>query len=754
MNLTSLTEHQLLVFWVQLLVLLFVARSLGGLMRRIGQPTVVGELAAGLVLGPSLLGKVWPAGFEWLFPADEAQSAMLLAVGWIGVVLLVVATGYETDLALIRSLGRGAVLVSSGSLVVPLMFGAAVGLAMPVSFVGDDATRVVFGLFMATALSISSLPVIAKIMGEMGLMRRNFGQLTLAAGMANDIAGWLLLGVIAGLAAAGEIALGPLAVTVVGMVVFMVAALTLGQRAVDAGLKALMKARTDGATRLTAAVLVALAGGVATQWLGVEAVLGAFVAGILLGRSKFEQPAVLETLETVTAGVFAPIFFATAGLRVDLAVLSAVDVAFWAVVVTAVASIAKFGGAWVGARAAGMESREGVALGAGLNARGALEIVIATVGLGLGVLNELSYTLVVIMAIATSMMAPPMLRAAVRGWSGTSEEQERLQREETLNENVIVRDKRILLPSQGGRSSLVAGQLVHLAWPQSSEVTILSIAAEDADVDVTALADLLDEREVSVERVVSPDPGAAIAKEAELGYGAIVVGAGGSPDRLVSPVVDRLLATSPVPVVIARHARNQDRPAAFTRVLVPVTGSQSSRAAQEIAFSLSNAIGTQVGLLHVVPPSREAASPLDSLRRRLQRAGEPSEAGSNVVVDVREGVAGALVADASSRADRAGARAIELVRSGPSTADEIVTAANEMEADLVVLGGTLRKAGDAVFLGDLVQQVLDQCDITVVVVALPDGYTAATVAPIPTAEHSAPTDDIDTAVSPTSPAGR
>ncbi len=214
MTLNPPTEHQLLVFWVGLLLILVTARVMGALMQRIGQPAVVGELAAGLILGPSLLGRVAPDVTDWLFPADDVQTAMLFTVGWLGVLFLLVATGFETDLGLIRRLGRAATLVSAGSLIVPAAAGLAVGWFIPTAFVGGDTERCIFALFIAAALSISSLPVIAKILSEMGLMRRNFGQLTLAAGMANDVIGWIGLGFIAGLAQAGGVKLDKLAFTV------------------------------------------------------------------------------------------------------------------------------------------------------------------------------------------------------------------------------------------------------------------------------------------------------------------------------------------------------------------------------------------------------------------------------------------------------------------------------------------------------------------------------------------------------------
>ncbi len=194
--LTPLDEHALLVFWTQLLVLVAAARAAGYGMRRVGLPSVIGHLAAGVVLGPSVFGQVWPSGFEWFLPHEEISSGALFAVSWLGVALLLVTAGFETDLELIRRLGRAAALVTGFSLVVPLAGGLVTGLLLPDDFVGGGADRTVFALFVAAALSVSALAVIARILSELGLMRRDFGQITVAAGMANDVVGWVMLAVV------------------------------------------------------------------------------------------------------------------------------------------------------------------------------------------------------------------------------------------------------------------------------------------------------------------------------------------------------------------------------------------------------------------------------------------------------------------------------------------------------------------------------------------------------------------------------
>ncbi|MDH3705535.1 MAG: cation:proton antiporter [Acidimicrobiia bacterium] len=713
--LIPLEEHQLLVFWTQLLVLVATARALGWVMRRLGLPRVIGELGAGVVLGPTLFGRIWPDGFEWFLPDDEAQSAALLGVAWVGIALLLVVTGFETDLGLIRRLGRASASVTALSLLVPLLGGLIVGYAMPDQFLGLDTSRGVFALFVALALSVSSLAVIAKILSELGLMRRDFGQITVAAGMANDVVGWLLLAIFAGLASSGTVSISGVATTLAGMTVFVVVAFTFGQRAVDIALRQVRRNGPDLTGALSVSILTMLAFGVATQALGIEAVLGAFMAGLILHRSRFQQPEVLDRIERITQVFLAPVFFATAGLRVDLGLLDDSTTLAWAGVVLAVALVAKFVGAYWGARLAGQSQRAAVALGAGLNARGALEIVIATVGLTLGVLNDVSYTVIVLVPLVTTVVASVSLRWVVRDWLGSPEEQERLEREEALSRNIIVRTSRVLLPSRGGPASIAAAQVLQYAWPAESAATVLTVGTPDEGA-LEPLANVMFDREVEFRSAgQSTDDAAvatAVAAEAQLGYGAIMVGvATDHPGGLLSPMVDELLKASPVPVVIVRRARGLERPLppAFSRVLVPVTGTPSSKAAQEVAFSISEDLGTEVVLTHVV--NRTSAGAAAGLPRLFQRRQEEP--------DPETTVADQLMTEAAERAEGHGLTVRRHVRRGLSTAEEITKGARELDADLVVLGAGLRSVDGRPFLGHNVETVLATCDATVVVVTLP-----------------------------------
>ena len=727
--LTTLDHHVLLVFWVQLLALWAAARLLGEGAKRLGLPKVVGQLGAGLVLGPSIFGSVWPSGFDWFLPDRpyaEEQSALLLGVVWFSAAFLLVVAGYETDLDLIRRLGRAAVLVTAGSLLVPLVGGLVTGWAMPETFYGEldgiAPSRLVFTLFIALSVGVSALAVVAAILADLGLMRRDVGQITIAAGMANDVIGWIILGVIAGLAAAGHAGDGPPSVsdigfTAGGLALFLVGALIYGQRAVDAALRAVRRRGSNTQGALTVTVATMLVFGVITQGLGVEAVLGSFVAGVILARSRYQQIQSQHLIEDLTAVLFAPLFFATAGLRLDLSLLTG-SALTWALALLAVALVLKFVGSLMGARLAGLTNREGMVLGAGLNARGALEIIIATVGLSLGVFNQTTFTIIVMIPLVTSLLASIGLRVLSQNLEGSVAERERLAREEQLAKNLLIRNARILLPTVAEDNSIVAAQIVHFAWPEELAATVLSVQSNGSGTNLDVVRDVLYGREVDVAVIdgAGPEESARqIIDHSKLGYGVIAVGAtgGSEPGRFVSPVVDELLQHSDLPVVIVRRARNLEGrlPGIFAQALVPVVASPSSRAAQELAANLSARLGTRLMLSHVVYDTGARAEAGRRLIGRLLNPAPPADTG----------VAERILAQAHDHALQVNANVDTEIRFASSPAVEMVRRASEIDADLIVLGARLRRLGDGrPSLGPNVEHVLEHASQTVVAVVTPD----------------------------------
>ncbi|SIR85263.1 transporter, CPA2 family [Haladaptatus litoreus] len=484
-----LGHHELLFLFGQLFVLLLTARVLGEVARYFDFPSVLGELLAGIVLGPSILGALFPGLFVALFPPDPAQYHLLEAVSWLGLLMLLVVTGFETDLDLIASRARRATSIASASIVVPFVLGFGIAWVLPATFLAADGNRFVFSLFIATALSISAIPVIAKILLDLGIIDREISQLTIASGMINDTVGWILLAVVAGLArGTEETAITTAGTTILFLAIFLVLSFTVGLRLVSRLIRWVDSTFNSDLSLITTVMILALGVGTLTHALRLEAVLGAFVVGVLVGRvNRFDQGA-RHVFEVITLGIFAPIFFATAGLRVDLTALATPSILLVGAAVLGVAIAGKFIGAFVGARGAGLSNWEGIAIGAGLNARGALEIIVATVGLSLGVLTETMYTIIVVIAIVTSLFAPPILRFSIDRVELSGEEERRLQRKERDERSFLGSVSRVLLPTRCSVHAQLAAQLLgHIGRNRDIEVTnMYVVGASESETDSLA----------------------------------------------------------------------------------------------------------------------------------------------------------------------------------------------------------------------------------------------------------------------------
>ncbi len=420
-------HHALLLLLLQVGLLLLLALLLGRLAVRLRMPAIVGELCAGVLMGPSLLSTVIPGVADWLFPQEAAQMHLLDAVGQLGVLLLVGFTGVHLDLSLVRRHGARAAGVSAAGLLVPLAMGVGLGLLLPGVMRAEDADPLVFALFVGVAMSVSAIPVIARTLMDMGLLHRTVGQLTLVVGTVDDAVGWLLLSIVAAMATTGLDG-GELALTFgeLGLVLLCVA--TVGRLVVRHALRAAARSEVRGLPIAVCVVLVMLSSA-GTHALGLEAVFGAFLCGILIGRSADEVgPPRLEPLNTTVLVVLAPLFFATAGLRMDLTALADPVIALWALAVAGTAIGGKFIGAFVGALGARMTRWEALALGAGMNARGVIEVVIAMAGVRLGLLTTEMFSVVVLVAVLTSVMAPPLLRVAMNRVERTADEELRERR--------------------------------------------------------------------------------------------------------------------------------------------------------------------------------------------------------------------------------------------------------------------------------------------------------------------------------------
>ncbi|HEV3191036.1 MAG TPA: cation:proton antiporter [Polyangiaceae bacterium] len=403
-----MTDHDVLVFLLALASMLGLSRLLGEIARVAGLPLVVGELAAGIVLGPTVLGHLTPRGQAWLFPQSGPAQAMIGAYATVAVVLLLVVVGLEVDLGVLRRRGRSALLTGLLGVVLPLASGVALGFWLPDSDLVDPARRSTLALLLGVALSISALPVIAKTLLDLGLFKSDVGLLVMAAAMIDDLVGWLALSLLLGPVRGDGVDLSTFAKTV-GLALLLFGLLLLGgRRLIDGLLLRLERSGTGASGRvLSLVILLALFGAAATQAIGLHAVFGGFVVGVAVGGSTRVKERTRVAIEDFVVNVFAPVFFASIGLRVDFA--KAFDLRL-CLLVFALATIPKLLGCAVGSRLGGLKWRQAIAVGFGMNARGAMGIILADLAREAGLLTDRLFVALVFMALATSLVSGPAMK--------------------------------------------------------------------------------------------------------------------------------------------------------------------------------------------------------------------------------------------------------------------------------------------------------------------------------------------------------
>lgn len=619
----TLDHEAVLKLLLQLSVLLGSARLFGELFRKIGQPAVVGELLAGLFLGPTFLGQIFPLWQAWLFGPDPFEQSLLGVVSLLGVFTLLIVTGFEIDVGLIKHKARTAVTISLGGILVPMLCGLVLGYWLPDSCVAHPDQRLVFSLFIAVALSISAIPVIAKVLMDLKLLRRDIGQVTLAAAMLDDSVGWVLLAVAVSLAHQGDVSpqvvfksLGA-AATVMGL------GLWLG-RAPMARLLATVDNHFPGVgSQLSCIIVLSLAAGALTQFLELESVLGAFVVGILAGQAPRLQRDTAHVLELTATSFLTPIFFAAAGLKINLVSVLTPQLLSILLIILVVASFGKYFGCYLAGYFCGLSHWERLALGSGMNPRGAMGIIVASLGLSNGILTQEMYSILVAMAIVTSLLAPPLLRYTLARVEVGAEEAARLASEERESTSFVFGLRRILVPSRGGTNAGFAGEMMEkLSHRQHVEVTGLVVELhKPVDQKAKELkSKLLPNSRVKI--IKADDPKRAIIDEARRGYSLLTLGATASrpgqtvaPDHTVlfNPFIDGILHACSCPVLITKAMARPETDSAdedseigidsIRRILVPVVGTQYSLHATELIATIAAEIGAALTILRVIPPS-------------------------------------------------------------------------------------------------------------------------------------------------------
>ncbi|MCX6904694.1 MAG: cation:proton antiporter, partial [Verrucomicrobia bacterium] len=404
-------EHPLSRLLIQLVLIMLAARGVGSVFVRLGQPAVIGEMVAGLLLGPSLLGWLWPAGFNTIFPASSLGSIRLLSQ--IGVCLFLFVVGMELDVDHLRHRAQTAVLVSHVSIVFPYFLGVAVSLFLYAKLAAPGASFASFALFMGIAMSITAFPVLARIIEERGLSGTPLGSTAITCAAVDDATAWTILALVVAVAQAGSLATCvlsvALAVAYVGVMLFGVKPRLPRWMGV---------ARTDGQGRGQRLMVCTLAflfsSALFTEIVGLHALFGAFLAGVVMPRESEFCHYLRVRIENMSSVFLLPLFFAFTGLRTQIGLLNSTESWLICLGLIGIATLGKLGGSMLAARWTGLGWHDSFSLGALMNTRGLMELIALNVGYDLGILSPSIFAMMVIMALITTLLTGPLLTLADR----------------------------------------------------------------------------------------------------------------------------------------------------------------------------------------------------------------------------------------------------------------------------------------------------------------------------------------------------
>jgi Kef-type K+ transport system membrane component KefB len=412
--------EQLLFFTLLQLVVIVLAARLGGLIaKRCGQAVAVGEIVTGILLGPSLFGALAPETFAWVFKSTPPQPLNILSQ--VGLLLLMFQIGLEFDFAHLREKRnrRAVMAVSAAGLILPFALGLALALALPPALV-PTPNRLGFSLFVATAFSITALPILGRIMMEFGLTRTPLGVIAISAAAINDVVGWLLLALVTALSTSGLDSL-----SFAGRVLAVLAFAALCWFGVRPLLIRFVRAQmpnsaaSGGSSEVSQALSPNLMGvliasifmaGMCTFQLGIFAIFGGFMMGVLLHTEQAFVKAWNDKIGTFVNVFFLPIFFTYTGLRTDIGSLASGSAWGWCALLIALATLGKFGGCWLAARWAGLDAISARLIGVMMNTRALMELIIINVGFELGLIGKEVFTMLVLMAIFSTVITTPFLR--------------------------------------------------------------------------------------------------------------------------------------------------------------------------------------------------------------------------------------------------------------------------------------------------------------------------------------------------------
>jgi Kef-type K+ transport system membrane component KefB len=391
---------------IALAAVVTIGRLLGILCRRVGQPPVIGEVIGGILLGPSLLGLLSPAAYEFILPSEVAP--LLEVVAQIGILIYMFLIGLELNPELLRNRFRMTVAISHASIVLPFFLGLALAVYAYPRFSDPGISFTGFALFLGLAMSVTAFPVLARILSDLGIAQTSLGTIALTCAAVGDVAAWCLLAFVVGVIQVSSSS----ALTVAAMTLGFIALMFAVARPLVARVVARLEDRSPSQGAMALTLVGLLLSAWATEMIGIHAIFGAFLFGVVIPHESRLARALHHNLESLTI-LLLPAFFAFTGMRTEIGLLAGPYEWFVCGVIVALATVGKFAGTFLAARVTGLNWRESSALGVLMNTRGLMELIVLNVGLELGVISPTLFTMMVLMALATTLATTPILRQLI-----------------------------------------------------------------------------------------------------------------------------------------------------------------------------------------------------------------------------------------------------------------------------------------------------------------------------------------------------
>lgn len=406
----AILQHPVAILLLQITVIIVACQVIGNIFQRIGQPRVVGEMTAGILLGPSLFGFFFPDISAFIFP--ESSLGTIQMISNIGLVLFMFIVGMELDKDMLKDRVGVAVIISHASIVIPFSLGIGLSYFLYRTYAPPHIPFYAFSLFMGIAMSITAFPVLARIIRERGMTRTRLGAIAMTCAAADDVTAWCLLAFVIAIAKAGSLT-GSL-ITLLLAVIYVGIMLKIIKPLLHRSVRHTKGTGTLPNSRIALFFIVMLLSAYCSEIIGIHALFGAFLAGVIMPQDKAFRQALTGKIEHVALVLLLPLFFVYTGLRTEIGLLS--DPSLWGVfaVILLIAVIGKLGGSALAARITGSGMKESMAIGALMNTRGLMELVVLNIGYDLGILTPEIFTMMVLMALMTTFMTNPILNLLER----------------------------------------------------------------------------------------------------------------------------------------------------------------------------------------------------------------------------------------------------------------------------------------------------------------------------------------------------